>query len=408
MSHRPSSIYALLCRYVVALSMLGEELWVSRALDGINSGSPVVSLDGAYVFLTHNNSTQSVGHFSILDGLTGEIFHSESNLFTPFAPIGIYHAPAEGYYSGGQDNRNDFLVWTSRPKPNETSVTPGAMFGFQFPVGFAGQDDVGSFRLGESDREFRAITRPTFGSNGRSLYIGTTRSMYRCWVGEPGVDRYRFDRAKTAGIGFTRGNPANQAVWAPLALSQAEEELYLFGGTAANEFIRLNANFSSDLVITTTSLVKTEARISPDNMYAYYVELEGKLHQASTSSLADNWVYRFREAVEGEFALKGDGSVIYIADVTGLVHALRVADYFSEASPSTEPTDLPTQMLSQTSQPSAFTKLDPICHDILANGGGPVQGGSLSSGRRPFIIKKGSWGDTCCRVSAFVLSLMFY
>jgi outer membrane protein assembly factor BamB len=387
--------------------MLGEELWVSSALDGVNAGSPVVSLDGTFVFLTHNSASQSVGHFSILDGLTGDLFHSESSLWSPFAPLGIHHAPAEGYYDGGQENRNDILVWSFRPMPNETSVAAGAMFGFQFPIGFSGQQEVGLFRLGGDDREFRAISRPVFANDGRSLYIGTTKSMYRCWVGKVGLNRHRFSRAKTSSIGFTRGNPANQAVWAPLALSQVEEELYLFGGTAANEFIRLNTNFSNDLMISTTSLVKTEARISPDNLYVYYVELEGHLHQASTANLADKWIYRFRESVEGEFSLTKDGTVIFIADVTGLIHALRVANHTTESPPpSIQPTSSPSKMVSQTPQPSAG-KLDPICQDILANGG-PVERGRLSSDAVSLLSYRSSSFGLCCYVYALFFFVVSY
>lgn len=387
--------------------MHGEELWVSTPLNGVNSGSPVVSLDGKFVFLTHNNASQSIGHFTILDGSTGAKYHSESNLLSPFAPIGIHHAPAEGYYDGGQDNRNDILVWSARPMPNETSVSPGAMFGFQFPIGFSGQEDVGAFRLGEGDRDFRAIARPVFGNDGRSLYVGTTRSMYRCWVGEVGANRHRFSRAKTASIGFSRGNPASQAVWAPLALFQEKEELYLFGGTAANEFIRLNSNFSNDLMISTTSLVKTEARISPDNMYTYYVELEGQLHQASTGDLADSWIYRFRESVEGEFSLTKDGTVVYIGDVTGLVHALRVADQISESPPLIEPTYQPSEIVSQTLQPSVISMLDPVCQDILENGGVERQG-RMSSAGAPVIVSKNIWVGYCCRIFAFFLFAVSY
>jgi hypothetical protein len=39
---------------MVAVSLLGEMLWISDGFDGIASGTPVVSQDGGYIFLTHN------------------------------------------------------------------------------------------------------------------------------------------------------------------------------------------------------------------------------------------------------------------------------------------------------------------------------------------------------------------
>jgi hypothetical protein len=273
--------------------MLGQELWISDVLEGVPSGNPVVSLDGTYVFLNHNSFFGSIGHFSIIDGSTGQTVYSQNRTDSPFAPLGIHHAPAEGYYDGGQNNRNDILVWSFRQMPDDISVSPGATFVFQFPIGFNGEMHHVSFsRLGNADRNFRTIARPTFASDGLSLYLATTRSQFRCWTGKAGINRYRFNRPKTASVGFSRGDPPMQAVWAPLAISSvSDQEFYLYGGTASNEFVRLNANFSEELMTVTASLVKTEARVSPDKNYVYYIETAGRLHQARSTDLMDRQVF---------------------------------------------------------------------------------------------------------------------
>lgn len=322
--------------------MFGDELWVSEDLEGIVSGTPVVSEDGNNVFLTHNSDDGTVGHFTILDGLSGGTFHTEKNNDAPFAPPGIHYAPREGYYDGGENNRNDVIVWSVQPKPDDETVGPGATFAFQFPIVFPGNaGDVGYTQLGTDVRDFQAIQKPVFTNEGRSMYWGTSRSQFRCWIGEEGLNRYRYSRPRTANIGFSRGSPAMQAVFAPLALSNRNTSLFLFGGTAANEFVRLNFDFSNEVLIGTVGLVKTEAHVSPDDAYVYYVEFNGNLHQASTEDLMDSWVLDIRVPVEGEFALSKDGTILYIADVTGHVQALRVADIPTEA-PSDAPTDLPT------------------------------------------------------------------
>jgi hypothetical protein len=295
-----------------------------------------------------------VGHFTILDGPTGEIFHAQKNKDAPFAPPGIHHGPAEGYYDGGENNRNDILLWSVQPKPDDNAVGSGMTFAFQFPIGFVGDaNDVGYTVLGDAVRDFQAIQKPVFTNDGRTVYWGTTRSQFRCWVGEEGKNRYRFSRPSTANLGFSRGTPASQAVFAPLALTNSKEELFLFGGTAAAEFVRLNADLTDELLVATTGLVSTEALVSPDDFYVYYVEFNGFLHQASTEDLMDSWVYDLRIPVEGESALRKDGTMLYIADVTGSIHALRVADLPSEA-PSVAPTEAPS--VAATALP---TKISP-------------------------------------------------
>jgi hypothetical protein len=122
-----------------------------------------------------------------------------------------------------------------------------------------------------------------------------------------------------------------------LALSDDSSKPFAFGGTAAEEFVRLNFDFSEQLKVVTSSIVKTEAHISPDNLYVYYVEFYGKIHQARFDDLSDNWVHDLQVPVDGEFALSADGSNLYVADVTGKLSGFRVA-----SAPTSPPTVSPT------------------------------------------------------------------
>lgn len=327
---------------VVALTMSGEELWVSPSLDGVTPGTPVISENGEFVFLTHNSDGETVGHFTILSGSSGQVFFNETDLGAPFAPLGIHYNPAEGYYDGGQNNRNDILVWSVQPKPSDTSVGPGATFAFQFPIGFSGNPDGLSYTpLGTTVKDFQAIQKPIFTNEGRTMYWGNSRSQFRCWIGAPGVNQNRFSRGRTAILGFSRGDPPRQAVFAPPVLSHNESDLYVFGATAAKEFVRMNADFSDEILVATTSQVKTQAHVSPDDAFVYYVEGNGQVHQARTEDLVDNWIFDLGKPVEGSSALNENGTILYVADATGLVKALRIGDVPTNA-PTTAPSNLPT------------------------------------------------------------------
>lgn len=339
-------------RRVVALGMTGTELWVSPSLMGLSPGSPTVSGDGDYVFLTHNTIGGTVGHFSILDGETGDLFFTQTFDSAPFAPLGIFLNPAEGYYDGGQNNRNDILVWSVQPKPNDTAVGPGVMFAFQMPIGFNGdKTELGYTRLGDDVKDFQAIQKPVLADEGRSLFWGTSRSQFRGWVGQQGVDRFRFDRARTAYVAFTRGFPAMQAVYATPAISNNPETRMLFCGTATTEFVKMTSDFLNETVtVTTGTIIKSSAHVSPDDLYVYYLEMDGNLHQASTTDLSDKWTLNLKDTTEGEFALNKAGTMLYVADASGLLQALRVGDAPTEA-PSLAPSHLATSV--PTTSPSS-------------------------------------------------------
>ena len=151
-----------------------------------------------------------------------------------------------------------------------------------------------------------------------------------------------------------------QAVFAPLALSHNASNLHLFGGTASTEFVRLNEDFSDEVLVATVSLVKSQAHVSPDDAYVYYTEFNGNIHQASTEDLMDNWVMDLGVPIEGEFALNNEGTILYIGDVTGLIQAFRVGSVPTDsptAFPTGSPTIAPTRL--PTSGPASRPSLSP-------------------------------------------------
>lgn len=112
-------------RKVIALSMAGDPLWISEPLDGAAKGSPVISDDGNFIFLTHNAELNTVGYFSSLWAPgDGAVYYSQKNDTTPFAPLGIFHSPIEGNYDSdeGRGNTNDMIMWAQSPHPEDTTI----------------------------------------------------------------------------------------------------------------------------------------------------------------------------------------------------------------------------------------------------------------------------------------------
>jgi hypothetical protein len=362
---------------VIALSLEGDFLWMSIPLEGAAAGSPVISLDGRYVYLTHNSNAMSVGHFSVLDtlGATKDegIFplYSEFNVTNPFTPPGIFHKPEEGYYDGGQGNTNDIVLWGHAPNPADARVGNGASFVFQFPVNYvpnvaiARQADGGNDRgededvpvplywyiLGDNSKDWQAVSAPVITNYGRSLYWSVTRSQFRSWVGRAGSNSARFNRIKTNAPSFARGIPRYAPCPNTPALSSHPTQPMIFAGTASTQFVKMDYLMTQETAVirNTTSMVRNRAIVSPDDQFVYFTEFSGVLHQASTVDLKDSWDISDIQAVDGEFALTSDGSMIIIGDVTGKVYFYRVA-----VKPTPEVTEEPTDETTTTApEPSS-------------------------------------------------------
>ena len=327
--------------------MDGNELWVSDPMNGVATGSPVMSSDGDYIFLTHNSNFGTMGTFTSLWAPgDGSLFYSRTNVTSPFAPLGIYHSPIEGNYDGleGRNNTNDMIMWSLSPMNNATVINDGDTFGFQFPLGFDGNaSEVGYFMLGLNPRTFRAITAPVLTNRGLYAYFSASRSEFYGWNGNLDNARGSFNRGPQEHIGFTR-NAAfkGQCVFASPALSSSTDQPFIFGGTASPEFVRMNYNFSQETVVNTSYLIKAEARVDPFDRAVYFVEESGFLHQVNFDTIQDIWTQDMGGMVTGEMALSPKGYVIYVADTSGAVTALQLSDIPVTPSPSAPPSYSPS------------------------------------------------------------------
>lgn len=347
---------------VVALDMDGNELWVSDDLDGVAEGCPQVSSDGAYVFLTHNGDSLTNGYFTVLDGTTGAFFYGGSSAEAGdeptkrYGPIGIFHTPEAGNYdpitsgapvSEGDFNTNDMLMWSQSPKPTDASIENGFLYGFQFPRDFIGNaSDVSYFQMGNFERDFQSITPPVITNKGLSAYWSVSRSGFRGWTPK------RFSRARDVSVGFARNDDfAGQPVWAAPALSNDGPEPFLFGGSAAREFVKMDWNFGETVVVPTQGYVKSKALIDGEERAVYYVESDnGILHGANFDDVEDMWTQPMNFTVYGEMALTPRSDVLIVADTRGVITAYQVAEIPVTDAPSDVPSDGPS--LSPTMKPS--------------------------------------------------------
>jgi hypothetical protein len=328
--------------------MDGNELWVSDSLDGTPSGNPVISSDGSWVFLTHNAMDGTTGYFTVLDANnTGAVFYSEPSPDTAFGPPGIFHSPVEGNYdsydgsavSAGTNNVNDMLMWSQTPKPTDANIQNGFMYGFQFPRDFdaTNSSSIGFWELGNFERDFQSITAPVITNQGLSAYWSVSRSAFQAWTGK------EFSRARSWAAGFTRSTEfAGQPVYATPALSNDGADPILFCGTASPEFVRMNADFTAQVVVPTTSLIMSKALIDSEERAVYFVETDGILHQVSFTDITDIWTYPINFAVEGEIAITPKNDVVIVADTRGVITGIQVAEITGTDSPSAFPSDMPS------------------------------------------------------------------
>jgi hypothetical protein len=370
------SSFGFLCRRVVALDMEGDEVWASTNLAGVAAGNPVMSSDGAYVFLTHNSDSKTNGHFTILDGETGETFFGGSsgeaseNPTKKYAPVGIYHTPQSGNYdpivsgsavSEGEMNTNDMLMWCESPRETDTSISDGVLYGFQFPREFAGNaSEIKFFQMGSIERDFMSDTAPVLTNKGLSAYWGVTRSSFRGWIPK------RFNRSRDVSTGFTRNDDfAGQAIFAQPALSNDGPTPTIFGGSAAREFIKMDYDFENQVKVSLDSYVKSAAIVDGAERAVYYVESEtGKLHQARVNNLRDIWTEEINFTVSGEMCITPSSDVLLIADTKGVISAFQVAEILVTASPSDIPSDGPSMEPSMTPTISSAPTVSPTASPV--------------------------------------------
>jgi len=316
----------------------GVEFWKSQALDGACSGTPVISEDGLYIFLTHNRL--SSGTFTILlSNSDGFPFFSKHDPNQPFSPPGVFYNPREGYYQGGFENRNDLVVWAYRPRIDEVGVGLSSSFAFQFPIGFVGDsDDSLSVHL-LNNITWQTISAPKIFNQGYSMNIAVTKSSFRSWNGAFGDTQNRFDKRASNSKQYTRGDPKSQSPFSSLELSSDPFAPWAFGGTATPTFVAFNASLEEMWTVDVNFPIYAEARVAPDDKTVYFVEHNGRVHAIEVDTGNTRWtsslggiptLSNFGQSKKGEF--------LYFNNQGGIVQAWQIAD-----GPSPTPSQTPSE-----------------------------------------------------------------
>jgi len=339
---------------IVALLPDGKPFWKSSIFDGACSGTPVVGEDGTLVYFTRNTAT--TGSFTILSaGLNGTAYFNNFTEPRPFAPPGIYHSPTEGYYLGGDGNSNDIVIFSNTAFYGETTVGVGSLFAFQSPL----FGEPPSVTLLNNATTWYSFSPPKITNNGYSMYIPVSRSQFRAWVGAAGDNLNQFHRLPTATIQFPRGNPAWLAPYASVALSSSPTKPMVFGGTAAYLMVGYTFDMKEMWKVASTSNIRAEAKVSPQDDRVYWVEENSKVHCTNTTSGSEIWAIQLSFApVRSDFAQTSDGSSLFFTDVAGNLIALSVAVAPSHA-PTTQAVGTPSKAPS-TSPTTAFPTNVPI------------------------------------------------
>ena len=191
---------------VVAISIPEHKtLWSSKALPGDTIGSPVILYESTqrtpYVAFTHNtqvtladNSTATSGSFTLLNPVNGQIIWTESESSREdfpkgYGPLGVAINPIAGNYVGGENNDNDLVVWGTFDKSRKQG-DQGNTYVFQLPPNFQEtQTNIQglSTSILKSVR-WTTMTRPVFGDDGRSMYLGVIGDQLRGWTGKNHFD----------------------------------------------------------------------------------------------------------------------------------------------------------------------------------------------------------------------------
>jgi len=338
--------------------------WSSVILDGGCSGTPVISSDGAYVFVTHNFNT--TGFFTILNGDDGTIFWEHEDSTQPLSPPGIYHNPIFGNYGGGAGNTNDIVVFANKPFDGESGVGNAGMYGFQFPIAFTGSKDglsVITLRELDGDAAWQAITPPTITDGGRRMYWGVSRSQIRGW---PWLDdRDTFDRSAPESLGFARADrplPKSQPIYAKVATTKDVDNEIIFTGSAKNLFTALDRNFNVLWQVELDSPVLHEAQVSPDDSVVYFVEEVGIAYAYKIADGTKLWEKPVDQAgIAAGYTLSLDGSTLYLAaHSSGILYSYQVAEVESTPAPVQDPTLAP---VSPTLAPVSPT-LAPVASNV--------------------------------------------
>ena len=245
--------------------------------------------------------------------------------------------------------------------PNAT-VGDGQMYAFQLPV-LAGEP-LNVTTLG-GVRSFQSNLPPTLANSGLNMYWSVARSQVRCWAGEENLKRSAFDVGNTESVELERGIMRSAAPKAPPVVT-AGMTPFAYGPSAANEIFGLN-NDCSILDLYTfpevTTVLTNKVLLSLDEVNIFAATPTGNLLLFDAANLAAGpiWTYPLTGGVAGELATSADGLHVFVADVSGVVHAIKVSDTPSTPVPGPTPNvtapapalaPVPATMPSATALPS--------------------------------------------------------
>ena len=293
------------------------------------------------------------------------------------------------HFVEGFANTNDafyFGLDTSLDAANVT-VGDGQMYAYQ--AGDASVTLIGDVRT------FQSPLAPSIGNSGLNMYWSVARSQVRCWAGTKDLKRTAFDVGSINSVELQRGLPPYVAAKAPpVATSGATP--FVYGPSAANEIYGLNndCSFVSVYTFLDPSLELTnKVLLSNDELYLYAATPAGEVWFFEAASLGDGptWTYPLGIPVVGELAISSDGLHIFVPDVNGVVHALKVSD--NEVTPvpgSTPNITAPAPTLApasvgipvfwpisaNTSEPTMSLGTNGTAMPSSSAGGGAVTGGN--------------------------------
>jgi hypothetical protein len=386
--HEPTNL-----SYIIFASGEGFATAVaSNAMQGKAAGTPVVSSDGALVYI-NSNVGNNEGHFNIFSTSTKVILFNDPNAWAStravqdrFAPLGIYHNPSEGYYNidnqSGVGNTNDIIFWANDLPLDAAGNEGGARYVFQVPIGWSDGDSAEDFDvLAAQVNGWSTETAPALWNQGKNAIFGTTRNSFKAWV-QFGGDDPKWQDGANAQVDATtdgRGFPRWSAPRTTPVVTDDDGSGYIVAGLAgagANS-PALHVLKASDLEIiyteyvggSITEAVYAQPVLSLDKDVAFWMSSGENILYATDLPPGDITGVGNRysvtltdlDKVQGHMSLSSDGVYLYIGDTDGTVGKYAIAEEGTSAPVTAPPTmmasDAPTMApIVSTPAPSISAK----------------------------------------------------
>lgn len=390
-------------------------LWASAGLPGTPNGSPVVyhvdesttnqndndndkkkddnnDTSGMYVVLTHNsvlirpnNTTQTIGHMTVLDPMTGHVKWTQSEWSRDEVPKG-YGPPqvsrnpilGGGNSGGSLSNKNDVIVWTSNDDDGRGKV--GNLYSFQMKSSSELEEEMKNTNTNVDEQNdpfeirvlkqvrWNSIARPTMNRGGTNLFVGVTGNAVRGWNGEAKFNETANWSTKLVPLsGDSDASPqqkySDDAVVSAAPVLSADEER-LFVVTVQNETVCLNTKTGvqmwSEKAQKGTQLL-SEPKGSPDNQRVYVImSKNGKVHGINQKDGTGLWSFGCDEmnlpsetkctnpSVTADFDLSPDGTILYYGAADGRIIALTLGHRLVENNEEGQTPSIPTSTSTVT------------------------------------------------------------